>query len=72
MIGVRVDDALLAEIDRLRGAMSRSEFVRRAAYDALKAAGSSLPGSIVSAPDRAGKGGPRKRAGSIPGGLPGE
>lgn len=59
MIGVRVDDALLAEIDRVRGSMSRSEFVRRATYEALKAMGSDLPPSVIAAPDRAGKGGPK-------------
>ena len=59
MIGVRVDDDLLAEIDRVRGSMSRSDFVRRATFEALKSAGSELPQSIILPPDRAGKGGPR-------------
>jgi len=59
MIGVRVDDDLLAEIDRYRGSMSRSEFVRLAAFESLKSKGSSLPRSVINAPDRAGKGGPR-------------
>lgn len=59
MIGVRVDDALLAEIDRYRGSMSRSEFLRIATFDALKNRGSDIPKSVVNAPDRAGKGGPR-------------
>lgn len=59
MIGVRVDDALLAEIDRYRGSMSRSEFLRIATFDALKNRGSQIPKSVVAAPDRAGKGGPR-------------
>lgn len=64
MIGVRVDDELLDEIDRVRGSMSRSDFVRLATYNALKEAGTSLPESIISAPDRAGKGGrPRKEKG---------
>jgi hypothetical protein len=61
MIGVRVDDVLLAEIDRVRGDMSRSDFVRRAAFDALLSAGSDLPKSVVAAPDRAGKGGRPKK-----------
>jgi len=59
MIGVRVDDDLLAEIDRVRGSMSRSDFVRKAAYEALKLEGSKLPPEVIAAPDRAGKGGPR-------------
>lgn len=62
MIGVRVDDDLLAEIDRVRGAMSRSDFVRKAAYAALKEAGTNLDPDVVRAPDRTGKGGPRPRA----------
>lgn len=61
MIGVRVDNDLLAEIDRVRGAMTRSEFVRRATYNALKDSGSDLPPSAADAPDRVGKGGPKAR-----------
>ena len=65
MIGVRVDDELLEEIDRVRGAMSRSDFVRMAAYNALKEAGSELPESVTAAPDRAGKGGRPKKASGV-------
>ena len=61
MIGVRVDDDFLAEIDRVRGSMSRSDFVRRAAFEALKSAGSMLPESVTASPDRAGKGGRPKQ-----------
>lgn len=44
--------------------MSRSDFVRMAAYNALKEAGSKLPESAILPPDRAGKGGrPRKDSG---------
>lgn len=61
MIGVRLDDDFLAEIDRVRGSMSRSDFVRMATFNALAEAGTHLSEEVASAPDRAGKGGrPRK------------
>jgi hypothetical protein len=61
LIGFRADPELLAEIDAKRGRMSRSEFLRRAVFAELEELGTTLPPSITAAPDRAGKGGPKKR-----------
>jgi len=58
LIGVAIDESLLAQIDRARGESSRSAFVRQALGKYL-----GLSGAITQAPDRAGKGGrPRKVA----------
>lgn len=58
LIGVAIDESLLAQIDRARGELSRSAFVRQALGKFL-----GLSGAITQAPDRAGKGGrPRKIA----------
>lgn len=67
MIGFRVAAEVLAEIDRVRGSTSRSDFIRMATYKALKEAGSTLPESAILPPDRTGKGGrPRKSSAPPP------
>jgi hypothetical protein len=56
LIGVAIDESLLVQIDKARGELSRSAFVRQALGKYL-----GLSGAITQAPDRAGKGGrPRK------------
>lgn len=56
-----MDNEFLEELDRARGEMNRSAFVREAIWRLLKERGIDLPASIKAAPDRAGKGGrPRK------------
>jgi hypothetical protein len=62
LIGFRVGPELLDEIDRKRGRLSRSEFLRQAVFAELKDLGSDLNEEATTAPDRKGKGGrPRKR-----------
>ena len=56
-----MDAAFLAEIDRVRGGRSRSDFLREALFEHLKRAGVHLPEALKHGPDRTGKGGrPRK------------
>lgn len=56
LIGVAVDEKLLAAIDKKRGGLTRSAFVRQAIGNFLGVAG-----DLLNAPDRTGKGGrPRK------------
>lgn len=66
LIALRVDAALLAEIDAKRGRVSRSEFLRNAVYAELQSQGTELPASVTAAPDRAGKGGRPRKAAAIP------
>jgi hypothetical protein len=58
LIGVAVDARLLAAIDKKRGVVNRSTFIREMLVDYLR-----LPKELAAAPDRTGKGGrPRKSA----------
>ena len=66
LIALRVDAALLAEIDAKRGRVSRSEFLRNAVYAELQAQGTELPATVTAAPDRAGKGGRPRKVVEIP------
>ncbi len=62
LVGCHVDAAFLAEIDRARGGKSRSDFLREALYEHLKALGIQIPERLKHAPDRSGKGGRPKKA----------
>jgi hypothetical protein len=57
MVGCWVDLEFLADIDRARGELGRSQFVRDALQEKLEASGIEVPREKVIAPDRAGKGG---------------
>lgn len=61
MIGFWADPDFVAEIDRVRGHVSRSQFVRDALAEKLAREGVAVPRIKTVAPDRQGKGGrPRK------------
>lgn len=62
LVAFPLDEQFLAEIDEARGSQSRSEFVREAIYRLLKEKGRHLPAAVVKAPDRAGKGGRKKKS----------
>ena len=60
---VMMDEKFLAEIDAALpelGYSDRSSFIRTSVYNALKRMKISLPAHIALAPQRTGKGGPRK------------
>jgi hypothetical protein len=57
-------EEFLGEIDKQltqAGYADRSSFIRDAVYEKLRRLGYVLPPSIKTAPNRAGKGGPRKK-----------
>ena len=60
LVGCHVDAQFLAEIDRARGGRSRSDFLREALFLHLKQMGYRLPEAMKYAPDRTGKGRPKK------------
>lgn len=66
LIGCHLDETFLAEIDKARGPKNRSEFLREVIYDHLKSRGFVIPESVQFAPDRSGKGGPKKKSVSKP------
>lgn len=68
MVGCWCDEQFVAKIDAARGRLSRSQFVRDALLEKLKAMGIVVPESQASAPDRRGKGGRRPRRTKYPGG----
>jgi hypothetical protein len=49
-----MDSDLLGEVDTARGRVSRSQFIREAIAEKLRAMGVSVPEDIVYPPDRAG------------------
>jgi hypothetical protein len=55
LIAFPLDEDLLAELDRARGHMNRSQFIREALAAKLGVQSS----DIIAPPDRAGKGGPK-------------
>lgn len=57
LIAFPLDGELLAELDKVRGSVNRSQFIREALAAKL-----GIKLDIAVAPDRAGKGGPKKRA----------
>lgn len=60
LLGFWSDQDFLDAIDRARGEVNRSQFVRDCVERGLADAGILVPRSVVKAPDRAGKGRPRK------------
>ena len=66
LIGCWCDEEFVDKIDDARGITSRSQFARDALVAKLKSMGIHVPVEKTKAPDRAGKGGPRKRAGLAP------
>jgi len=60
LIVVRVPLGLAAKIDNARGQLSRSQFVRDSVGWELKRRGIPVTDQEIQAPDRKGKGGPRK------------
>lgn len=53
-IGVQIDEMLLKDIDRARGHMGRSQFLREAIAEKLRSEGVRVPDKIIYPPDRAG------------------
>jgi hypothetical protein len=60
MIGCWCDEEFTRQIDAARGGLSRSQFARDALSEKLDDMGIEVPRERVIAPDRTGKGGPRK------------
>jgi len=57
LIAFPLSQELLDLVDSSRGSENRSAWIRRAIADELRALGHTVPGEIVNAPDRVGKGG---------------
>ena len=53
-------------MDSARGSKCRAQYIREAIYRMLVEQGRDLPESIAQAPDRAGKGGRKKKASASP------
>lgn len=62
LIAVPLHKDLLAKVDEARAATSRSAWVRNAIADLLRKLNYDVPSSLTDAPDRAGKGGAKKKA----------
>jgi hypothetical protein len=60
MIGCWCETAFVEKIDRARGWRTRSHFCRDAIAEKLRTMGIKVPEQEVAAPDRAGKGGPKR------------
>jgi hypothetical protein len=60
LIGCHVDATFAAQIDRARQGKSRSDFLREALFEHLLELGYQVPEILKFAPDRTGKGGPRR------------
>ena len=60
LVGFWCDNRFLKEIERARGRMARSQFIRDALGEKLVALDIPVPAEFVVAPDRAGKGGRRR------------
>ncbi len=60
MIGCWCEEALVDKIDRARGSHTRSHFCREAIAEKLRALGFKVSDQEIAAPDRKGKGGPRR------------
>jgi hypothetical protein len=60
MIGCWCEEALVEKIDRARGSHTRSHFCREAIAEKLRALGFKVSDQEVAAPDRKGKGGPKR------------
>jgi hypothetical protein len=56
MIGCWCDKAFVAEVDAVRGVLSRSQFCRDALREKLEHLGIAIDAAIAHAPDRSGKG----------------
>lgn len=61
LLGFKAQKALVGFVDKLRGGTNRSEFMRKLTCDYLEAHGVVVPEEYRHAPDRAGKGGPRRK-----------
>lgn len=59
LLGFWADDELVARIDSVRDG-ARSQFMREAAVEYLVAKGVQVPENLRHAPDRTGKGGPKR------------
>lgn len=60
-ITISLSEDLVAGLDDCRGSEARSAFLRKALAEKLKAMGLAVSAAAVQAPDRAGKGGRKKR-----------
>jgi len=67
LIGCRCSRSLVSKIDKARGPLNRSQFVRDALLDKLRALGIDVSAAEVNAPDRKGKGGPKPKQRKYPG-----
>lgn len=69
LVPVPINEGLLRNLDdglRKLAYSNRSQFVRDAIYEKLTKLGSRIPRMMAQAPDRIGKGGPRKKAAPMP------
>lgn len=62
LVAFPLDRAFLASVDEVRGAESRSAFIREALAQFLRLKGVPVPEKAAASPDRVGKGGPKKKA----------
>lgn len=60
LLGFFAKRPLVALVDEARAGKGRSQFMREAAIEYMEARGVEVPPELKDAPDRAGKGGPRK------------
>jgi len=61
-VGCYMTPDFLVQIDQARGELSRSQFLRDAIFEKLDSLGFAIAREKVIAPDRTGKGGPKKKA----------
>lgn len=62
LIGFWANAELVTKIDKARGTLGRSQFLREAVAGMLRGKGIKVQSKVVAAPDRSGKGGPRPTA----------
>jgi hypothetical protein len=60
LLGFFADRDLTRIVDKVRGAKGRSQFLREAVVEYMESHGEVIPAHLRNAPDRAGKGGPKK------------
>ena len=60
LLGFYADLKLAAKVDEARGDTARSQFLREAVVEYMSSRGVEVPSHLKNAPDRTGKGGPKK------------
>jgi hypothetical protein len=62
LIGAALDAGMIATMDKLRGGVTRSQYVRQAIAEKMQAEGYKVPQEWIYAPDRTGRGGRPKKS----------